>query len=364
MKTIAIWAPLKYANYGDDLQAILLEDVIRKAGYETIVFQLDIHLAQQYNITSAHSEDDLLRNASICIIAGGSFLMPINPIKRWLHKDYREIENSYIKLYKKCLKYNVPLLPISIGGDGKCHKLFWKIPLSRYHIIKSDIFLNGTVRLKDDLKYLNDKTKKNFIYYPDMLLQAGKMMQIKSTNENKTIKKKIGLNLKKGKYIDYRILDSIFQYANTHDDIEFYFIRSHMKSADINYEFMPIKESKNIYCINYENPKQLLSLLSSFHCIISSKLHIGLTALSVGTPFISYRGQGKTHAFLKSIDGAWAIINDINFEELKNNFIDKGKNIILNQYNNSAITTMISESKHHYEFCLDKVKNLTSHRIL
>lgn len=359
MKKIAIWAPLKYSNYGDDLQAILLGTFIKRQGYEIITFQLEENLSKLYNLQTANNEKELLSGASLCIIAGGSFLMPINPFKRWLHKNYREIENSYVRLYKYCLKFKVPILPISIGGDGKCHKIISDFPFSRYLIIKSKLFLNGTVRIENDLNFLKTLGKK-FYYYPDMLLQSGKMMNLDINNKTNTYKKRIGINFKNGKYLDKKLLDNIFRYALEHDDLEFYFIKSHMDCVNINYEFMPNDKLKNIYCIKYETPSQLLSFLSSLHCVISS-IHVGLTAISVGTPFISYRGQGKTHAFLQSIGGEWAIVkNDINFEELNSLYFKKNKADIFNLYNKEKFLAMTENSKQHYEFCMQIINELTS----
>lgn len=355
-KLIAIWAPLKYANYGDDLQAVILSKFIIKNGYDIKIFQLEKSLANKYDLDSVDNVEDLVSHAFLCIIAGGSFLMPLNPIKRWLHPNYKEIENSYGELYVACRKYGCPLLPISIGGDGNVHKPLWEIPIKRYHLLKSDLFMNGTVRLKGDLNMMRS-LGKDFKYYPDMLLQSGNIFKI-SELSNGTKKLRIGLNFKRGRYLDKKFLHELLLYSQKYSDVDFFFIKSHMDVAEIDYEYIPKKCNENIHIMKYENPEQTLRELSYLHCVISSKLHIGLTAISVGTPFLSYRGQGKTKAFLRSIGGEWAILNDkMSFTDVMD-LLRKDKETLFKRYNEDLLAKMIEESFGHYSYCLNIINEL------
>lgn len=356
-KTIAIWAPLKYANYGDDLQAIILGKFILDNGYGVKIFQLEKSLAEKYNLISVDNVRDLISGSFLCVIAGGSFLMPIDPIKRWLHPNYREIENSYGHLFAACKKYGCQLLPISIGGDGYVHKPFWEIPIKRFRLLKSDLFMNGTVRLKGDLDMMK-RLGKDFKFYPDMLLQAGNIFNIPELNDDDNKKLKVGLNLKRGKYLDEKLVQEIISYSQTNSDMDFYFIKSHMDKVGIDYEYLPKWCYENIHIVKYENPEQMLYLLSILHCVISSKLHIGLTAVSVGTPFLSYRGQGKTKAFLKSIGGEWAILNDnVSFKDIMN-ILRERKRTLYEQYNNMLIVCMTNASLEHFSYCLKVIRYL------
>ncbi len=44
-KKIAIWAPLRYANYGDDMQAIVFGIFLKDLGYSVKLYQLDKSLS-------------------------------------------------------------------------------------------------------------------------------------------------------------------------------------------------------------------------------------------------------------------------------------------------------------------------------
>ena len=73
---------------------------------------------------------------------------------------------------------------------------------------------------------------------------------------------------------------------------------------------MPEHETENLKIDKYQSPRQLLGVLESCDVFVTSMLHLGLTGLTKGTPFISYRGPGKAKSFLRSIGGDWAIVDD------------------------------------------------------
>ena len=85
---------------------------------------------------------------------------------------------------------------------------------------------------------------------------------------------------------------------------------------------------------------------------MTSMLHVGLTGLTTGTPFISYRGPGKTKTFLKEIGGEWAILPEhITFEQLKNQFWSKSRKELYSKYDTTLIEKMKADSQFHYDFC-------------
>lgn len=81
-KEIAIWAPLRYANVGDDMQAIAFATYIKKLGYNVKLFQLDEELSNLYDLKSVRTVDELCKNVNLVIIAGGALLTPFRWYKR------------------------------------------------------------------------------------------------------------------------------------------------------------------------------------------------------------------------------------------------------------------------------------------
>ena len=176
-------------------------------------------------------------------------------------------------------------------------------------------------------------------YFPPRMLPATK-------------KYRVGFNFKRGKYIDKKLLEDIYDYAETHDDIEFHFTTTHLKKVGLNYQYVPEKDSRNIFIDRYETPEQLLGVLASMDCFMTSMLHVGLTGLTTGTPFLSYRGPGKTKSFLKSIGGEWAILpEDISFDQLRTLFWSQERTVLYSKYKTAIIEQMKDDSVNHYDFC-------------
>lgn len=348
--TIAIWAPLRYTNYGDDLQAILLALYIKSIGYNVIVFQLEKSLSIEYSLTIANSVDELCQNSKICIIAGGALLTPFLYPKRILNKSAAEYELDFKDLCGAIKKYNIKFCAISMGGDGKIRNPYLYYSKHRNSFFKSPNFIEGTVRLSGDILQMN-KFKKRFTYYPDILLQTPNFIEIKKS-ESKNMPIRIGFNLKKGKYLDNSLLNDIFKYAKKNDSIEFYFIKTHMEKSGVNYEYIPSELCHNVKIIQYESPKQLLECVSMLDLLVTSKLHLGLTGLTFGVPFLSYRGPEKARSFVESIGGKWSIIsNNISFDELLNNYFLIPKSELYNRFDVELLNNLKEESKQHLEFC-------------
>ena len=353
---VAIWAPLRYTNYGDDMQAIALGKLIQSIGYDVKLFQLDESLAKQYDMRSVSTIDSLCEDVNLCIIAGGALLTPFNPLKRVLNRSAAEYEQDFKDLLKASEKFPIKFCAISMGGDGKVRMPWMYYSQARIKFFKSDAFLNGTVRLAGDVKQMK-QFGKEFVYHPDMLFRSFEYFEYNRLEI--TPKYRVGINFKKGKYLDKKLLSDIYEYAAKHDDIEFHFTTTHMQKKGLNYQYIPKNESKNIFIHHYESPNQLLGVLASMDIFITSMLHLGLTGLTTGTPFISYRGPGKTKSFLESIGGHWAIVkDDITLHELKKSFFAKKREELYSQYDKDAIQEMINSSTLQYEFCKKLLEKL------
>lgn len=349
-KTISIWAPLRYANYGDDMQALAFAQMIKGMGYGVKVFQLEESLAKEYDLDVAQTVDCLCKDVNLVVIAGGALLTPFMWYKRLLNKAAREYEADFKDLYYATLKYpKVKFCAISFGGDGTVkHPETW-FSKWRINFFKSPSFINGTVRLEGDANMMK-LFGKDMAYYPDMLFRACDYFPPKMLAHSD--KYRVGFNFKKGKYLDEKLINDIIEYASCHDDMEFHFTTTHMQKIGLNYQYVPKKEVKNIVIDRYETPCQLLGVLASMDCFMTSMLHVGLTGLAAGTPFVSYRGPGKTKSFLKSIGGEWAILpEDISFEELRTGVWSKTRGQLYSQYDTSEIERMKGGSLKQYEFC-------------
>lgn len=358
MKTVAIWAPLRFTNYGDDMQALAFAIYIRSLGYRPRLYQLDKSLASLYKLETVDTIEELCKDVRLCIIAGGGLLSPFNFLRRTLNPTYAEYELMFKDLCKAINQYHTIFCAISMGGDGILHSPFMMYGKWRRRLFSSPNFINGTVRLTGDSEQMQAYYRKAFEYYPDMLFKSPDYFEPQLLERSK--KKRIALNFKKNrnyKYLDRHLLDDIIAYAKSHDDLEFHFITTHMESSGQDYQYVPDEESDNLRIDHYTSPNQLLGVLASCELLVTSMLHPGLTGLSIGTPFLSYRGPGKTKSFLKSVGGEWAIIDDhITFDTLKETYFSKGKSEVYHKYDVEALGRMKNESSRHYDFCKEIVE--------
>lgn len=358
MKKIAIWAPLRYANYGDDLQAIILAQYIKSLGHSVKVYQLEQSLSQIYELESVQTIDELCAEVDLCMIAGGALLTPFHLPKRILSRTAREYEQDFKELYMAAKKYRVKFCAISMGGDGMERIPFLWYGKYRRKFLKSDCFLDGTVRLSGDVKQMR-KFDKIFVYYPDFLLQTPEYISV-NTPEHSQVKKRVALNLKRSKLAP-EFINNLLEYARKNDNVEFFFMTTHMEKMGLEYQYLPDTETSNIHICRYKSPTQLLSVMSSMDLFITSMLHLGLTGLSVGVPCLSYRGPGKAKSFLTSIGGNWAVLNDdITFAEVLGKYIRHDKSELYNRFDIQALEQMKKESTNHLLFCREIINKYGS----
>lgn len=353
MKKIAIWGNNRYSNYGDDLQTLVFALHAKNIGYEPIVFQLEKEIADKFNLEVANNLDELFKNVHLCIIAGGALLTPFNFVRRLLQKAAIEYEADFRDLNQAIKKYpQVKVCAISIGGDGKDRKPETFYSKHRISFFSSPQFLNGTVRLKGDIQQMK-KFGKDFRFTPDCLLSVTKFVKSIAVQNNTSTASvtKIGFNFKKGKYLSKQFISELFSFAETNKNIIFYFIETHLEKTGINYEYVPEQETENIKIVKYTDPEELLEFMADLDVLISSKLHLGITGLTVNTPFLSYRGPGKAQSFLRSIGGDTMILDDnITFNELKDRFFSKTKQELFNLIDTNLFHQMEEQSFKQFEF--------------
>ncbi len=353
MKKVAIWSSLKFTNYGDDLQALAYAMFLKNEGYEVKLFQLDKGLAEMYGVETVQTIDELCKDVKLCIIAGGGLLSPFDPIRRVLNRAYAEWELMFKELYRATKQYGTLFCAISMGGDGKDHNPLFYYGKWRRKFFSSPNFLNGAVRLEGDVAQMKKYYNKDFKHFPDMLFKSIDYFEPKLLEPSKKIR--VGLNFKTSRnwhYLDRQLVADMLEYAKTHDDIEFHFTTTHMDYVGLNYQYYPEHETENLKIDKYMSPGQLLGVLSSCDVFVTSMLHLGLTGLCNGTPFLSYRGPGKAKSFLRSVKGDWAILDDhISFKELRDNYLVKKKEDLYNRFDIDAIKQMKKESEQNYQFC-------------
>ncbi|MEM9092162.1 MAG: polysaccharide pyruvyl transferase family protein [Cyanobacteria bacterium P01_F01_bin.53] len=338
---VAVFGSYNYGNYGDDLMGVMFAHKLKQLDAEPIVYRLDPVFANTYDVQTTDSLDELLSNARFCIIGGGGLLIG----KTKLSKIDQEIEDDFKAFALATQQYSCPLYPLSVGGDGRGENT--PFPSGRRLLFSGPTCQLTTVRNKSDIPLMKHLGKEA-VYYPDVLWSAPDYWNMEKPKHDPNVLR-IGINLADSR--KHRMFVSLLSQLSKlkRQKIELHLIRSHLANYPVNYEMLPIPGQRNLFSYTYSDPVEMLAFLGSLDVLISQKLHLGLSALAMGVPFISYGGQGKTHTLLKSIGAEQAIASTTKFDTfaLAVTIAINGVKNIRNIYDFKALATLSSESQQH-----------------
>ncbi|MGF1673133.1 MAG: polysaccharide pyruvyl transferase family protein [Rivularia sp. (in: cyanobacteria)] len=345
---VAIWGSYNYGNYGDDIMAIQFAKYLKNLDVKPVVYRLDKNLAQRYQLQTTDSLDELLNDAKFCIIGGGGFLV---------ENFSAPFETDFRRLHQVSTEKNCPVYPISIGGEGfgaNATLSYW-----RREFFQGDMHQSCTVRLESDQALINQFGKQVF-YYPDVLLLVSDFWQIPAQN-NQGNQINVGINIPKTLQCQW-LTFQLKIIASIRRDIVFHFIKTYLPSSPINSELLPKQQSNNIRYHMYTDPQSTLEFLASLDLVVSYKLHLGLTALALGTPFYSLGGSGKAKAFLNSIGADFAAWSPVDKRFKIAAFLSNPQNILQakNKFNFTIIDKLRKNSRGHLDFLSELVKNVSS----
>ncbi len=287
--SIVVWGSYQWGNFGDDLMAVMTALYLKEHGFNPIVYRLNNVLAAKYKINTTVNLKKAIRCSVAIVIGGGNFLGSVSLID----DDWIELEH--------CLScYKVPLHVLSIGGDG--HIGSPHLCPSAYRILSSEKVLSGTVRLKTDIdlfKQINVSIS-DLRFYHDMVLTTPMFFNVQESSKKNDY---CVLNLPQS--VGVKVVDKMTALSDLGIGPAVHFASTHLEAlknesiVNIRYEFQSKNDSHNI---KYSDIESFLKALLSGSFVGSSKLHLGVTAMSYGLPFISIGGAGKTIAYLKQLE--------------------------------------------------------------
>ncbi|WP_430972677.1 polysaccharide pyruvyl transferase family protein [Sunxiuqinia rutila] len=347
---IGIWGNYCYGNFGDDLMAVSIANYLKRKGHQPIVYRLDYVLASLFNIEVENSVLKLVEKVDFLFIGGGGMLVVDSFLRQFLSPVARSFERDFKEFNEALDRYKKNVYPISIGGNGNGDS---NLPRQRKKFFSSSFACNGTLRLKGDLM-LTKTLGKEYTYIPDILLGTANQFRV---NPDRLLKSKnnetwIGLNLLSKSLKDETWCQELIDLANKNSNIKLFFIKTHLENYPVDYEYLPDELSENVKIYQYANIEETLTFLASLDFVISSKLHVGLTALSLGTPFLSFKAKKKTLAQLKELGAEHAILHGkMSLQEIANEYFDNNFRIDINQVcDMDKLHSLKEESKKHYQF--------------
>lgn len=305
---VAIWGSYAYGNFGDELMAVQFATFLRSLGTDVVVYALDPVVADAHAIGTSNDIEEVIRGSAFCVFGGGSLLSGNKPTTgAYAEAKKREYEEFLMAIER----HQCPLYFISIGGDGEFGEGS-QIAAYREALLNSELCQMATVRQRVDTAILKSKFQIPAHFFPDVLLSIGEMWRLNDATLGHD-EVHIGLNLPKSFGWTIRILKLLQQLPGNVVLHWLGTVRSGSTAKLSQLEFLPGKESKRIRRHAYQQPLELLRTLQGLDLMITTKLHIGLTSLSFGVPYVCVGRSLKCKAFLDSISANhayWGEISD------------------------------------------------------
>ncbi|WEK36540.1 MAG: polysaccharide pyruvyl transferase family protein [Candidatus Pseudobacter hemicellulosilyticus] len=299
---VAVWGSCKFGNYGDDIMVLMYSRFVKDQGATPVAYGLNEGLAKKYGIETVFTLDELIRDASFTLIAGGSWLE-----KHKFDEKKFEFERDMTELLSTLEKYNCPLYSFSIGGDGHIDAAV--LTPARRAIFTSDSYKGGTVRLEKDVQ-LMQSINKQVKLFPDVVLSLPEFWKPSPQNTAPSRRKRIGMQVlgPAGRLISNTINSVSWLYP-----AEYNFIHTHLPEYGITYEQQFEKEDAKRKNFQYEDPQSFIDFISGLDVVVASKLHPCVTAVAYGVPFLLLGGLNKTKNFLESVNSEKTIVPDAGY---------------------------------------------------
>lgn len=280
---ILVWGFYSQGNFGDDAMALLVTRRLRDNGADPVVFGSAPHLEEHLKCAFVERLDRS-EGVSGLIIGGGGLLTNPGRLKYLIHPGWIGEKRILRELRDWLRREGVPAVAVSIGGDGR-RLLRLKADVFR------ELFLPGTVRLRSDLEVLAADRIEGYRQFPDILwcsdLILGEELPVRGTNGGGG-PVRVAINLKK-RNAEPSHIESLRETARGFGG-DLVSLRSHVDVERYDYEYV----HRNCEVADYTGDvAEFVRQLSEFDVVVSSKLHVGLTAMSLGIPFVSYQGPLK-----------------------------------------------------------------------
>jgi hypothetical protein len=180
---------------------------------------------------------------------------------------------------------------VSIGGHGRDEPL----GSLQSRVLSSRLLSSATIRLRSELPAVR-RVAARVEYYPDMMLSVHDMWRPLRRRAGQTAEVHIGLNASQDvPYSEGAMRDLLEQYP----DIVVHFLNNIPETnRRCRSDLMPKTKHPRIQYHAYIEPGETMRVVAALDVMVTHKLHLGVTALSYGIPFVSYGGSAKVRAFL------------------------------------------------------------------
>jgi polysaccharide pyruvyl transferase WcaK-like protein len=278
-------------NFGDDLVAAIIGTHLRRQGHRCLV------------LSGADDPVRLVDEADAIVVGGGSLLsrMPHAWMSRSLRRHLEPAWQAIDTTCAHCGRTGTPLFVISVGGDGAA---FDELAPGQVTLLRASAA--ATVR-HPEAAALYERAGREAACYPDIVLQACRYFPVALPDDDgrrSARRLSIGIDVYWSNLMARGALHApllLRQLVRDRSDRSFIYIDSTHRGHAPFRAIEPPRGAPNAERYQFHDVRADLERLASLDLVLSTRLHVGVAAMSYGVPFVSFFGEPKTALFLRDV---------------------------------------------------------------
>ncbi len=279
-------------NFGDDLMAALLGAHLGRRGHACAVLGFDTHAAAALGLSAAANPAELVEWSDAIVLGGGALLTP-RTLR--INRDLGSRSGGLCDATRaECERRGKPLFLISVGGDTSPWE---RLAPAQQALVRA--CRAATVRHPEAVAVFANAACEAACY-PDLALQASRFFPMPPRRAADRLV--IGIDvywsnlLARGAPHAAWLLRSVVRHRS---DLSFVFLDSTHRDRVPFRALAPPSTAANAERYQFGDLREDLGRIAALDLVLSSRLHVGVAALSYGVPFVSLFGETKTSLFFK-----------------------------------------------------------------
>jgi polysaccharide pyruvyl transferase WcaK-like protein len=280
-------------NFGDDLMAALLGAHLGRRGHSCAVLGLGAREASALGLSTAANPAELVERSDAVVLGGGALLARAPAMR--MHRGLGSRGGGPCDATRaECGRRGKPLFLISVGGDASpWHRL---APQQQALVRACGA---ATVR-HPEAAAVFASAGRPVACHPDLVLQTSRFFPIAPRRATERLV--IGIDVYWSNLLARCAPHAawlLWSLVRRRSDLSFVFLDSTHRDRAPFRALAPPSRAANAERYQFGDLREDLSRIAGLDLVLSSRLHVGVTALSYGVPFVSLFGETKTSLFLK-----------------------------------------------------------------
>lgn len=282
-------------NFGDDLVGAILGRHLADHGHRCTVLGFDEPLAGALGLATTRDAVALVERSQAIVLGGGSALGQASGrrFSRSIRRHLGEDSTLMDIVIRECARRGKPLFAISVGGDGTP---FDRLTPRQHALLRA---CSGATVRNPEAVALYQAVGCAASCYPDIVLQTAR--HFPRTPRPVAQRPVVGIDVYWSNLLARRALFTpllLRSMVLRRPDVSFVYLDSTHRDHAPFLAVGPPRRAANAGRYQFHDLHQDLDRIASLDLVLSTRLHVGVAALSYGVPFMSLFGEPKTALFL------------------------------------------------------------------